>query len=348
MGDATSHYDQTYARKYIERTLFSPYTVYKNQRIAAIAAELGVNNVTDIGGNVSGLIKTEGSLRTQLEECAISYTGVDLSPSYFQPAFARSLGVPRERTYEDAHGVVGSLLNLPFASSSQELVVCADVIEHVPDPHRGSREVARVLTEKGHAIIIVPSMYKLDTLNLPKIEMLRKSSHESKMTIEEWIRLFEEEGLEVSMKLSRPLGIASGLSYLVWLQEQYVPRRESLEGEDVKSEESKEHAKVKAFLALHDDVLDGYFSQATQRTELEAALLDGCLDEVFALIATAVAKTLSHKEQAKEVMATLMAWTKLQFSDEDRYLIRQFFSTSKEKRLFIGNSVLLVLSKKKE
>lgn len=52
--------------------------------------------------------------------------------------------------------VLGSLTQLPHPDSSVDLLVCYHVLEHVPDDLAAMREIARVLTERGTAIIQVP------------------------------------------------------------------------------------------------------------------------------------------------------------------------------------------------
>ncbi|MDX2089249.1 MAG: class I SAM-dependent methyltransferase [Kofleriaceae bacterium] len=57
---------------------------------------------------------------------------------------------------EDAIHRDVDLQQLPFEDSSYDMVVCNHVLEHVPDDKRALRELARVLTERGTAVITVP------------------------------------------------------------------------------------------------------------------------------------------------------------------------------------------------
>ena len=52
--------------------------------------------------------------------------------------------------------VVADIIDIPFEDSSFELIICAHVLEHVPDDRRAMREFARVLTPTGTAILLVP------------------------------------------------------------------------------------------------------------------------------------------------------------------------------------------------
>lgn len=52
--------------------------------------------------------------------------------------------------------VKGDLCRLPFASRSFDVVVCFHVLEHVDDDVAAVREISRVLTDDGTAVIVVP------------------------------------------------------------------------------------------------------------------------------------------------------------------------------------------------
>ncbi len=45
---------------------------------------------------------------------------------------------------------------LPFKSNSFDVVICSEVLEHVPDHRQATRELLRVLKPKGHLAISVP------------------------------------------------------------------------------------------------------------------------------------------------------------------------------------------------
>ena len=50
--------------------------------------------------------------------------------------------------------VAGDLMNLPFADNSFDCATCGWVIEHLPDPKPGLREIGRVLRPGGSALIL--------------------------------------------------------------------------------------------------------------------------------------------------------------------------------------------------
>jgi SAM-dependent methyltransferase len=47
-------------------------------------------------------------------------------------------------------------LNLPFGDERFDLAVCAEVLEHVPDPAHAAAELLRVLRPGGHLVVSVP------------------------------------------------------------------------------------------------------------------------------------------------------------------------------------------------
>ncbi len=55
----------------------------------------------------------------------------------------------------------GDLENLPIRSSSVELVVATDVLEHLEDDIAGVRELCRILRRNGHLIVTVPAFQSL-------------------------------------------------------------------------------------------------------------------------------------------------------------------------------------------
>ncbi|MCD4535997.1 methyltransferase domain-containing protein [Nocardioides sp. cx-169] len=52
--------------------------------------------------------------------------------------------------------VLGSLTDLPLADDSVDLLVCYHVLEHIPDDRAAMREIARVLSTSGIALLQVP------------------------------------------------------------------------------------------------------------------------------------------------------------------------------------------------
>ena len=57
--------------------------------------------------------------------------------------------------------VSGSADKIPFSDAKFDSVVCTQVFEHLSHPHRGAREIARVLKSGGQLLLTVPQMNEL-------------------------------------------------------------------------------------------------------------------------------------------------------------------------------------------
>jgi SAM-dependent methyltransferase len=125
------------------------------------------------GGNLLHLARLDKVART---------AGIDLAPEALAACREKGLTVAR-----------GSLLALPFAEESFELVTSFDVIYHawVPDDDAAIDELRRVLRPGGLLLVRVPAL-----------ELLRGAHDEAvdtrhRYTRSELVRLFEDHGLEV-------------------------------------------------------------------------------------------------------------------------------------------------------
>jgi SAM-dependent methyltransferase len=78
----------------------------------------------------------------------IRAVGLDFSPHALELAAERAPGVELVR---------GSAYHLPFADASFDALLALDVIEHLDDDLRASKEIARVLAPSGVAVIAVPA-----------------------------------------------------------------------------------------------------------------------------------------------------------------------------------------------
>lgn len=79
-------------------------------------------------------------------------TGIDLEPSVPADVFIDA---------GNARFVKGSLLNLPFADNSFDLVASSGVLHHTEDPEKGFSELARVLRPGGRLVLGVYGKYGL-------------------------------------------------------------------------------------------------------------------------------------------------------------------------------------------
>jgi ubiquinone/menaquinone biosynthesis C-methylase UbiE len=109
-----------------------------------------VSRILDVGcgqGEVAAEVKGE------FPEAEIS--GLDYSISAIRAATAR---------HTDIDFVVASAYDLPYPPGYFDVVLCANIWEHVPDPLLLLKAVGRVLKPNGHVIISTPSRYRFRNL----------------------------------------------------------------------------------------------------------------------------------------------------------------------------------------
>jgi ubiquinone/menaquinone biosynthesis C-methylase UbiE len=93
----------------------------------------------------------EGDLDRDLKKRCAELVACDINDA--DVAHARSLN-------QDVDGLrylVADAAYLPFDDASFEVTCCLEVIEHVSDPHRVMRELARVTRPGGHVVLTCPS-----------------------------------------------------------------------------------------------------------------------------------------------------------------------------------------------
>lgn len=331
-------YGQTYAEHYFRNTLNSPYTRYKNHQIAKEVV------FVDIGGNVNGAIQCPSSLRYQLELQGYKYLGLDLDFAYFRPTvYLRSDN--KLKTYSQIDGIVGDATTLPFANQSIECIVCADMIEHVPNPLKVLQEIRRVIRSDGRAIIVIPSMYKLDGIEYEYIAKRRCSTHHNKLALTNWLNLCQDADLTYTTR-SKPLGIMSGLSYLMWLDESFIPERRSLNMPPIYSANAQLHADVKKILSYVDWEADEYYqNNPDQRSQLTNLLLNGEVEELFGYLQ----KIASKFANIEEIKILQDGFNRFKIDSIPKQRIQQLIETIRQlsetlpNDIFLGNSAFLVL-----
>jgi len=73
----------------------------------------------------------------------------------------------------ESHGVIGSVLDMPFEDGFFDVVLCTEVIEHSPNPLRAVRELARVVRSGGILVITTPCKLWQPLVRLASILKLR-------------------------------------------------------------------------------------------------------------------------------------------------------------------------------
>ncbi|MHC2436902.1 class I SAM-dependent methyltransferase [Bradyrhizobium sp. USDA 4451] len=95
-----------------------------------------------------------GTLSRLLAARGCDVTGVDASPEMIAAARRRLADLPAERlTFRQ----IPTIANLPFADRSFDGVLCASVLEYVPDVAQCLRQIHRVLRPGGVLLVSIPN-----------------------------------------------------------------------------------------------------------------------------------------------------------------------------------------------
>lgn len=112
--------------------------------------------IRDLLGALDGLIVLDvgcgdGYLLQCISRGCREMHGIDLASSRIAQAQERfeSLGLP-------VHLEVADACHLPFTDASIDVVVCTEVLEHLPDPLVALCEIRRVLRPGGRTVVSVP------------------------------------------------------------------------------------------------------------------------------------------------------------------------------------------------
>jgi SAM-dependent methyltransferase len=116
--------------------------------------------------------------------------------------------------------LLGDAQILPFKEGAFDLVLCNEVLEHLPEPEKAIDEMRRVLVSDGLAIITTPNGSNFLTLvgrlfkriSKPGEVDEEKGEHISVKGWREWVRLFKKAGFSVERVLRGSLIIGGPVS----------------------------------------------------------------------------------------------------------------------------------------
>jgi ubiquinone/menaquinone biosynthesis C-methylase UbiE len=115
-----------------------------------------VESVVSSKANVADLGCGSGAMLCEVLRERPSWTGYGLDISEAAINYARRLAA-HKGVVERVQFQTGCLMNLPFASSSLDVVIASEVIEHLPYPERVFQELSRVLAPGGLLLVTVPA-----------------------------------------------------------------------------------------------------------------------------------------------------------------------------------------------
>lgn len=140
-GNLQKHLNPNPAQRYLVQRF--------HRRVASLLRMTGAQRILDAGcgeGFVLSYLLQENDGRL--------FTGLDCSLEAIEMARQMVPGVSFH---------VGDLREMPYGDGSFDLVICLEVLEHLPDPHRGLRELRRVTS--AHCLLSVPHEPIFRTIN---------------------------------------------------------------------------------------------------------------------------------------------------------------------------------------
>jgi len=126
-------------------TIWDAGNRYKRWLIKNMAGELKGRRALDIGCGV-------GDVLFDLAMAGAEAYGIDYSSNSIKFAGDYLKSKNLKATLK-----VGDAQNLPFGENFFDVVICSEVLEHIPDDSRAVKEMRRVLKKYGIAIITAPS-----------------------------------------------------------------------------------------------------------------------------------------------------------------------------------------------
>lgn len=119
------------------------------QKFQVYQGKLVINHLEELGFSFLGLKVLDLGCGSGGYSYVMSKAGAEvISLDFRQPNATMS-----------EHFFIGDALYTPFPASSFPFVFCASLVEHVPEPIRLLREIARVLTPDGAAYLSFPPFY---------------------------------------------------------------------------------------------------------------------------------------------------------------------------------------------
>lgn len=185
----------------------NPFVSYMHNRRIAVICDLiereAATRVLEVGCG-DGFVLEALSEKTDAE-----LTGIELSETRLARARRRAPG---------ARLVLGDARQLPFASDAFDLVICTEVLEHIPEPERAINEIRRVTRVGGIAVVTVPNetnwrMGRAMLLRFP----IRIPDHVNQFTVRSMNGLFDNQPLRLIClpPLSRFLSLTNVFVYRI-------------------------------------------------------------------------------------------------------------------------------------
>jgi ubiquinone/menaquinone biosynthesis C-methylase UbiE len=199
----------------------------ENVRTALLKMPFKIRRVMELGcGSGDGLFDMY-DMSSDIE--GIQWFGLDLNYSQISDGMRRSRFRVSERNMQSINFLAADLINLPLADASLDMLLCCEVVEHLPDPQIALAEMARILKPGGYAFITTPNPDNLveqvgytidkltrgslkrlfwaghDEISAPAMNAVAGLGHVSVYPFKIWRNWLEKAGLEVIQKVRGPM-----------------------------------------------------------------------------------------------------------------------------------------------
>jgi SAM-dependent methyltransferase len=195
--------------------------------------------------------------------------GIDISPR----AVALASQAAEQEGLDGLEFVVTDGANLPFPDDSFDVVICSEILEHVPDLDAVLAEIARVLVKGGRLYATMPN--SLSDVWQPFHALCRRvdqvEGHLRRMTRTEFVTALQRHGLQPTRVRYRGF-VLSALWYSTFI---YNPKIKRLGMSLISQQESlsQRAARLAAYALMHTYIATDRLFQGSRRCMgIDAAL----------------------------------------------------------------------------
>jgi 2-polyprenyl-3-methyl-5-hydroxy-6-metoxy-1,4-benzoquinol methylase len=144
-------------QKYLNPNPVQRYLLRRfHRQIASLLKATGAERILDAGCGegfvISYLLQRSDGLTITGIDCSLE--AIEMACQIVPPVLSKACPEPRQRVKGGVLFDVGDLREMPYSDDSFDLVMCLEVLEHLPDPHEGLRELRRVTS--AHCLLSVP------------------------------------------------------------------------------------------------------------------------------------------------------------------------------------------------
>lgn len=147
-GNLQKHLNPNPVQRYLLRRF--------HRQVASLLKATGAQRILDAGCGegfvISYLLWKSDRLAITGMDCSLE--AIEMARQIVPSALSKAYPEPGRRVERDVLLNVGDLREMPYGDDSFDLVMCLEVLEHLPDPHRGLRELRRVTS--AHCLVSVP------------------------------------------------------------------------------------------------------------------------------------------------------------------------------------------------